>query len=302
MQVFGGYREASQKVPPLVYAIGNFDGVHLGHVSLIKRAQKIAKEHGVKCGLYTFWPHPRAVLSHAKVQLICTHQQKLRFLREQGLDYIVEEPFTHEFSLMSDQQFCDQVIAKELRAVAVVTGPNFRFGRGAMGTPAKMADCLKPLGIKHDLVPAVTVDGAVCSSSAIRQAVLSGEIDKAARLLGRPYSIVGTVVKGEGRGRTLGFATANLEPESTLIPANGVYATRVLVDGIEYAAATNIGTRPTFSDAHKIHIESHLLDFDQDIYGKRVEIFFLKKLRDERRFADVDELKKQLHLDLQSSR
>jgi len=301
MQVFGGYQDASQKVPPLVYAIGNFDGVHLGHLSLIQRAQQIAKEHGVKCGVYTFWPHPRAVLGKGNVQLICTREQKLRWLREQGVDFVIEEPFTHEFAGLSAHHFCTEVLAK-LDAVGVVTGPNFRFGHGASGTPTKMAEWLKPFGIEHELVPALTLDGLVCSSSAIRQAVLSGDVEKAKLLLGRAFAIVGTVVKGSGRGHTFGFATANLEPESTLIPAPGVYATRVIVDGNEYAAATNIGTRPTFSDAGKLHVESHLIDFDRDIYGKRVEVFFLKRIRAERKFESTEELKKQLKLDIQSCR
>lgn len=299
MQIIGGHELAVQKVPPLVYAIGNFDGVHLGHISLIKRAQEISKEQGAKCGVYTFWPHPRAVLSHASVELICTHEQKMRLFEEQGVDFVVEERFTREFSMMQGQQFCEQVVAKALRAIAVVTGPNFHFGHGAIGTPQKMAEWLKPLGIEHDLVPSVLVGGSLCSSSAIRNSIKSGQVEEASRMLGRAFSIVGTVVKGEGRGRTLGVPTANLNPESTLIPAPGVYATRVRVEGDEFVAATNIGTRPTFSTSEQLYIESHLLNFSGDLYGKKVQIFFFKKIRDEQKFATIEQLKAQIDVDLQ---
>lgn len=301
MQIIGGYQEAIRKVPPLVYAIGNFDGVHLGHVALIKEAGRLAKENNIPCGVYTFWPHPRVVLSHQNVELICTREQKMKRFEEEGIEFVIEEPFTHDFSMMTGQQFCERVIAQALRAKAVVTGPNFHFGHGATGSPEKMAQWLKPFGIKHDLVPPVMIGDKLSSSSAIRAAVKDGNVEQAALMLGRPFSVIGTVVKGDGRGRTIGVPTANLDSESTLMPAPGVYATRVRVDGVGYAAATNVGTRPTVSSSDKVHIESHLLSFTQDIYGQRIELLFLKKIRDEKKFASLDELKAQITLDLQQA-
>lgn len=298
MQIIGGYQEAIRKVPPLVYAIGNFDGVHLGHVALIKEAGRLAKENNVPCGVYTFWPHPRVVLSHQNVELICTREQKMKRFEEEGVEFVIEEPFTHDFSMMTGQQFCERVIAQALRAKAVVTGPNFHFGHGATGSPEKMAQWLKPFGIKHDLVPPVIVGDKLSSSSAIRVAVKSGNVEEATAMLGRPFSVIGTIVKGDGRGRTIGVPTANLDSESTLMPAPGVYATRVRVDGSQYAAATNVGTRPTFSRSHKVHIESHLLKFNEDIYGKKIEVSFVRKIRDEKKFASGDELKAQIAQDL----
>jgi len=250
-------------------------------------------------GVYTFWPHPRVILSHQNVELICTREQKMKRFEEEGVAFVIEEPFTHEFSMMTGQQFCERVVAQALRAKAVVTGPNFHFGHGATGSPEKMAQWLKPFEIEHDLVPSVMVGGRLVSSSAIRAAVKNGNVEEATAMLGRPFAVIGTVMKGDGRGRTIGVPTANLDSESTLMPSPGVYATRVRIDGSLYAAATNVGTRPTFSRSEKVHIESHLLNFTQDIYGRRIEVSFLKKIRDEKKFASVDELKAQIALDLE---
>jgi riboflavin kinase/FMN adenylyltransferase len=303
MQVFHGFHEAASQIPPLVYAIGNFDGVHLGHVSLLLRAREIATIHGVDYGVFTFWPHPRAVLRpSSSLQLITTREQKMRRFEELGVKYVVEQPFTMEFAVLSGNAFCKDVLALSLKAEAVVTGENFHFGHHAAGTAQKMAEWLNPYGIEHALTPSIFVNGELCSSSRIRDAVLHGKIESANAMLGRHYSLVGNVVKGAGRGKSIGVPTANLKAALTLIPAGGVYATTVRIGDKEFNALTNIGTRPTFSDCDAIHIETHLLDFDQEIYGAQMEIFFLKKIRDEKHFASIEELKKQIQDDIYAAR
>lgn len=302
MKTYHGASEAKSLIPPCVYAIGNFDGVHVGHLSLLLKAREMASLMGVAFGVYTFWPHPLLVLSpDSKLQLICTREQKMQLLQAHGVEHVIEEPFTKEFATLSAQSFAIDLIAKDLMARAIVTGENFRFGHQAMGTPAKMSEWLKPFEIECKVMPAVTVDGAVCSSSRIRQLVATGNVASAVVLLGRPYSIVGSVVKGAGRGKKLGIPTANLKSESSLIPAPGVYASLVRIGDQAklLKAATNIGIRPTFDGDKKIHVETHIIDYAKQIYGEKLEIFFVEKIRDERKFDSVDALATQIRIDIE---
>lgn len=298
MLIVNGYREGVS-LPSLVLAIGNFDGVHLGHASLLNKAKELACTQGVEFGVYTFWPHPRAVLDpKGPPQLITTREQKLACLGALGVHFVVEEPFTLEFASMAGKEFCEQVIAKSLRASAVVTGENFRFGHRAAGTPQKMAEWLSGYNIAHHLAPSVLVNGELCSSSRIRELVQKGDVERANGMLGRAFAIVGTVIRGAGRGRTIGVPTANLVPSSSLLPGAGVYATSVRIGDEVFKAATNVGTRPTFSENPELHIESHLLNFDRDIYGLEIEIFFHRKIRQEMKFESVEALRLQIQEDL----
>lgn len=305
MQIYHGHEEARGVIAPCILVIGNFDGIHLGHLSLIERARELALQMNVSVALYTFWPHPQSVLRPQSAPLLlCTRKQKLRILKECGVETLIEEPFTLEFASRSAQSFVEDILGDCIKPLAVVTGENFHFGNRALGTPEKMGDWLKPLGISYEMMPSLRVNGLVCSSSQIRELIRLGLVVEAAGLLGREYSIIGEVIKGAGRGRTIGIPTANLKPDSELVPASGVYSTRVRVgnDSTLYAGATNIGTRPTFSGLPEISVETHILGFEGNVYGQELEIFFIKKLRDERKFASAEELVSQIRKDIETAR
>lgn len=301
MKVFQGYEEAHKVVQPLVYAIGNFDGVHVGHESLLKQASLIATQNDIAFGVYTFWPHPRSVLRpQDSLPLITTREQKLERFAALGVPYVIEEPFTQAFSQISAEEFCNDIVVRHLRARCVVTGPNFHFGHKAAGDSKKMAIWLDALGVGHVLAEPVRVGDELCSSSRIRDLISAkGDVVSASHLLGRLFALVGHVVKGDGRGKQIGFPTANIEvPFSALIPAPGVYATTVRIGYTLLKAATNVGTRPTFSDSKAVVVETHILDFNEDIYDQKIEIMFERRIRDEMKFNNVAELVSQIAQDV----
>lgn len=301
MKTYQGFSQARSKIPPCVYAIGNFDGVHLGHLSLLKRAKEIAEKYKVKFGVYTFWPHPQSVLNpKATPALICTREKKMALLEQSGVEYVVEESFTRDFSRFSAREFANEILLGALDAKGIVTGENFRFGYKARGKPRILGEWLEPKGVVCDVLSPVSVDGVICSSSQIRDYVTQGKITAANRLLGRSFSLTGKVEKGAGRGKKVGIPTANLGGISTIVPSSGVYATKIKIedDSKSYIAATNVGTRPTFDGDNEIHVESHILDFSQNIYQKKAEVFFFDKIREERKFSSVRELILQIQQDI----
>lgn len=269
-----------------VIAIGNFDGLHLGHQALLQKTIQIAKKAGRPSIAYTFTPHPRKALR------LMSDAQKAEYLKDFGVDQVIFQAFTPEFASLSPADFIQKVLIDQLQATHVVVGPNFAFGTKASGN----TEMLQADGrfITHIVEP-VWVSGEICSSSLIREAIKQGDLEQAKVLLGRPYSLTGKVVKGAGRGRQLGFPTANLDVEQEVLPPLGVYATYSKTLG---KGATNIGKQPTFGATNPVHIETHFLDFNGSLYDKKIEIFFERKIRDEKKFDSIEALKKQIKQDL----
>ncbi|HKS68825.1 MAG TPA: bifunctional riboflavin kinase/FAD synthetase [Ktedonobacterales bacterium] len=291
---------------PAVLTIGFFDGVHLGHQRLIERAGVLAAERGVAAVAVTFWPHPSAILRpDAAPPLLTTLAEKLRLLGELGrLAATVVLPFDEALSRQSPEVFLD-TIAAFCRPVALVEGPDFAMGHKRAGDLAFLRAAGERRGFAVE-THEERVDGERVSSTRIRTLLRAGEAEAATRLLGRPYSLVGEVVEGDRRGRLLGFPTANLRLDArTLLPANGVYAVRVRLPGearAAHPAVCNIGVRPTFGGEPRLIVEVHLLDAAMDLYGLTLAVEVVARLRDERRFAGVDELKAQIGADAERAR
>jgi riboflavin kinase / FMN adenylyltransferase len=264
-------------------AIGTFDGVHKGHQAVIEGADTVL----------TFDPHPLEILHPAALpKLIMPFAVKRDVIEGLGVRELVVIPFDEEFAKVSAEGFIDEVLVEKLGAEHVSVGENFRFGAKAKGDPEMLAARTE---FEERVVPLVELDGEIVSSSRIRSLIAAGELDVANRCLGAPFLLEGTVVEGDGRGRTLGFPTANLVPQDDLVaPGHGVYA--AFADG--QPAAVNVGVRPTFETGRGLLIEAYLIDFEGDLYGKTLRIAFIARLRGERRFPSVEELIAQMHRDV----
>lgn len=293
----------------VVVVLGNFDGVHLGHQAVIRRALEIGQESGRKVVATTFDPHPRAVIRpESEPWLLSTPDVRRELLLGCGVDEVYVIPFDTELSQKSPEEFVNDVLLRELGASDVVVGENFRFGYKASGGVEELAATLRKSGGEAYLVPIRSVEGlpdgeAEINSSSIRALLSEGDAAGAARLLGRPYAVRGEVVYGDQRGATLGFPTANLSPDPrVLVPARGVYTGYAEVPGGKrYGACTNVGIAPTF-DRRENRIEAHLLDFEGDLYGDTVEVGFTERLRPEHKFSGLEELKAQISSDVERAR
>lgn len=283
-----------------VVAIGNFDGLHRGHQALFAHVHALARRLHAPAGVVTFAPHPVKVLAPSLAPpLILRNDEKEQGLRDAGLDVVFELAFTAHLASLQPAAFCREVLLERLGVVGVVVGEGFKFGARAEG---RFADLVSVFGDRAVAVPSVREGGYVCSSSKIRELILLGHVEAAATLLGRPYRIEGLVVRGDGRGRTIGIPTANVESGRELLPRVGVYATRaVLPDGSVAHSVTNIGLRPTFQ-GEGVRVEAHLLDRDIDLYGQRLSLDVIARVRDERRFGGVEALQTQIHLDIAAAR
>jgi riboflavin kinase/FMN adenylyltransferase len=296
---------------PLALAIGNFDGVHRGHQELVRVAAARAREIGGAAGVLTFTPHPARVFAPALAPpLIVSLERRLELLGEAGAELAIVEEFTPALAAVEAESFVRDVLAARLGAREIVVGYDFSFGRGRRGTPQLLRALGGELGLGVTVVPPVTVDGLVCSSTKVREFVLEGRVEGAALLLGRPVELQGPVVRGAGRGRALGVPTANVAPEGELVPRLGIYAARARVldatgaVASTHEAALSIGSNPTFtpSVSAPVTIEAHLLDFDDDLYGRRLRLEVLHRLRDERRFESVEALMAQIAADIADTR
>jgi len=288
-----------------VLAVGNFDGLHLGHRKILSRLLREAADKDCLSGVLTFSPHPERIFGSEKISMIQTLDQRLEGIAGLGVDLILVAPFNSEFARLSGKDFVYKVLVKKLRARSVIVGPDFRFGKGRRGDIPTLRKFGKRLWLDVLVVPPVRKKSLVVSSSAIRELLKLGHIGAANQLLGRPYDIEGEVVRGEARGRSLGFPTANIETQNEIIP-KGVFVSLVEIDGKRRRSLTNAGNRPTFpSDpgpCRPFMIEAHILDFKKNIYGSAVKLFFLKKIRDERTFHDAAELAARIRKDLEDAR
>lgn len=281
--------------------IGNFDGIHLGHKEIIETAKRRSRENSTRSCVITFDPHPQKVLGRKELSLIFPLEKRFEMLEVTGIDVAVCLNFTRELSTVSAENFIKDILLDCLRIRDIVVGPGFSFGHERKGN----VDLLRSMGETHGfntvVAEAARVDDQVVSSSAIRTLVRGGEIREANRFFGYDYYIEGVVVEGERRGRKLGFPTINLDTEWEILPKPGVYATYVrLLDGF-HESITNIGIRPTFEES-KLTVETHIFDFNNDLYGKKVGVNFVERLRDEKRFASVDELVAQIEHDVAAVR
>lgn len=290
--------------PPSVISPGNHDGVHLGHRALISAACQQAAPRGHRVVVLTFDPHPARVLApeHAP-PLLTTHARRAELLRGAGADAVVVQPFDSELASWSPERFVEELLVGRLGARGLVVGPDFRFGRKRAGD----VDTLRRLGSRHGFdvveVPPVTRDGEPVSSSNVRRALQEGDVERAAAMLGRFHDLDGVVIKGDQRGRSIGFPTANLECDPVLHPPDGVYAvvTRRLEAGAPiWQGVANLGVRPTFQAGRSVEV--HLLDVAPELYGARLRVGFVKRLRGEKRFDGLDALKAQIARDVESAR
>jgi phosphoribosyl 1,2-cyclic phosphate phosphodiesterase len=287
-----------------VLAIGNFDGIHLGHQAILRAAvQRAAKTGDVSTAL-TFDPSPRRVLRPESAPLrVSTNAQRMDWFGTVGLEAAVVLPFTLDLARLSPEQFVEQILVHGLHVRAVLVGENFRFGHKQGGDVA----LLRELGTRHgfgvEIIPPVALEGEVVSSTAIRREIASGKVTHAARLLGRPFALTGEIVAGTGTGRRFTFPTLNLKPDQELLPARGVYVTRTLLEGETKSrrSVTNVGMRPTFNGG-SLSVETHLLDFHGEVTAKRMEVRFWKRLREEKKFTGPEELRAQIAHDIAAAR
>lgn len=288
---------------PSVVTIGVFDGVHRGHRTIIGRAVRAAEERGVRSVAVTFDRHPSEVVRPgSQPRYLQTLDAKIGALLDQGVDLVLVVPFTLGFSQLTADGFVERVLAGPLQAVKVVVGTNFRFGNRAAGDVVLLTDLGRVHGYEAEAVTLLDLDGEAISSTAIREHLEAGDVAWATAALGRPYTVEGPVVRGDGRGTSIGIPTANIAVADRMqVPGNGVYAGHVTVAGERHPCVTNVGTRPTFAGEH-VTVESYLLDVDLDLYGCEAVVSFEERLRDEQRFDGPDALVAQIQADVEQAR
>jgi riboflavin kinase/FMN adenylyltransferase len=282
-----------------VLALGNFDGLHRGHIKIIERVRRVAFERGGTSLVLTFDPHPPRIIRPDKAPpLLMTLEQKVEALGKAGIQGVAIVTFTHDLSRWQPEAFVKTVLVDWLRVAEVWVGADFLFGRDRSGNFSLLRALGGQYGYRAEKIDPVRYKEFVISSTRIRRLIAEGRVDEASALLGHHFYIDGIVVRGAGRGRELGVPTANIVSANELIPPHGVYATTAIVDGVIYPSVTNIGLRPTFESTTKTTIETHILEMNADLYDKQVRLGFVQRLRDERRFPDVDALKAQIEADV----
>ena len=293
--------ELAQFLPPkeTLLTIGVFDGVHLGHKFLISKLVRLAARQNLLSCVITFRQHPRDLLSpKTKLRYLSTLPERERLLKNEGIDIVVALSFNWELAKLSARQFVS-LLQKHLKMRGLVIGPDFTLGRDREGNAALLRSLGEEMGFSVTIVAPKTIDGEVASSTVIRQALADGNMEKVTRLLGRPFSLLGKVTHGEHRGTGIGFPTVNLTVDAKMaLPPDGVYATRAYIGEEEFQAMTNIGRRPTFGDNKERTIESFILNYNQEIYGKELKIEIIQRLRDEKHFDSIEELKQQIAEDV----
>ena len=302
MKIFHGTENANI-MRPTVLTLGVFDGLHLGHQRIMQTVVERAKAVDAVATAMTFDPHPRAVLHpESAPPLLQTLDQRLANFQVLGIEQAIVIPFTREFASQPAQAFLSDIIRDRLHAKEVYLGKGFAFGKDRGGNIELLRAMSEKLGFIPDEVNEVQIRGQRISSSKIRHLLAEGRINLARRMLGRPYGVEGVIIRGNRRGHTIGFPTANLKPHNRVIPKYGVYATATLIDGSWRKSITNIGVRPTFEDTNEPSIESYIFDFDGELYGDVLRVRFLHRIRDERKFNGIEELKAQIEKDTRRAR
>ncbi|SMB94118.1 riboflavin kinase / FMN adenylyltransferase [Desulfonispora thiosulfatigenes DSM 11270] len=302
MKVFKSLESVEKENKPLVITLGNFDGVHLGHQNLISSAMEIANDIDGEVMVFTFSHHPQMILGK-KLNLINTFNHKTKLIEDLGVHKLLAPPFTKEIARLAPKQFVKDVLHDLLDAKHIIVGFNYSFGYRGEGKADDLVNLNNKYGIKTTIISPFYVENEVVSSTRIREYLLQGDIDKASQLLSYKPRLSGKVVHGNKLGRSIGFPTANLAWEKGLIiPACGVYAVEIDIGGIRYQGVLNIGYKPTVTRDKRLSIEVNLLDFSKDIYNQDLEIIFNKRLRGEKKFNNLDELKTQISEDVLKTR
>jgi riboflavin kinase/FMN adenylyltransferase len=302
MKIYREIKDFKRELKRPILTIGNFDGVHLGHQAILKKIVSRSKETGGSSVVLTFEPHPVKVIApHKDIRLITSCEERTSLISAADVDAVICVNFTKEFARQHPEDFTRDILIDKIGVSEIYVGHDYAFGKGREGT----IEYLKELGKKYnfhvDVIEPVTVNGAIVSSSSIRKLIADGNVDKAARFLGRYYTLSGVVIKGAGRGIGLGFPTANIELPSELIPKDGVYAVIVKKGKDIYNGVANIGNKPTFGN-EKFGIEAYLFDFDKNLYKKRLEISFIKRVRDEIAFKNPAELIASMRKDVKKAK
>ncbi|MDD4378016.1 MAG: bifunctional riboflavin kinase/FAD synthetase [Eubacteriales bacterium] len=301
MQIFESLDEI-KNIEPTAIALGNFDGVHLGHQKLISDAVKKAHEKEYKSGVFTFSNHPKNFLPGKKVKNILYNGEKAEIIESLGVDYLFNIEFNNDILTMDAIDFIDKLLVDKLNVKEAFCGFNYRFGHKALGNPEVLRLEGAKKGFNVNEMDAFILDGEVVSSTLIRNFIDTGQMEKCAKYMGRNYEIVGEVVVGNKLGRTLGFPTSNLMiDESMVTPPNGVYVTYCTYNGIRYPSITNVGIKPTIGK-YKKNIETHIFNFNKELYGKKIIVEFIKKTRDEKKFQGVEQLSEQVLKDCINAR
>lgn len=290
--------------PNIGLTIGNFDGVHVGHRQLLKKIKDECLSQNLLFVVVTFIPHPQKIIHPDKEHfLINSYDERRNLLESLGVDILIEMKFTRDFSTLSPEDFLSKYLLTYPNLKNFYLGYDFAFGANKMGDHDLVNSICRPYGINVEIQPKFEFSGQIVSSSLIREKLLTGKIGEVEKILERPFFLEGVVVKGEGRGKKIGFPTANIQVSPDLIiPQKGVYVTRTVYEGMNYQSVTNIGNNPTFKDTDQLHIETNLFDFNNDIYGEVLNIEFLHKLRDEKKFSTVNDLIMQIKTDVSSAK
>ena len=299
MRVFNKFSEIKSflKGRSTAIALGTFDGVHVGHQSIIRQAMALAKEHDLVGVVFTFTNHPLSIVAPDRVPVqIGDNISKAAFMEELGVDILLNVTFSEKMSRQSPEEFLD-LLCQSCNPKFLVTGPNFTFGKKGKGNSRMLSRVADEYGFVAEIGKAVQIEGRMVSSTQIRALIETGDLDKANEYLGRPFSFGGRVVHGDQRGRMIGFPTANLAiPDKRAMLPNGAYGVYVILDGVRHKGIANIGNNPTFEGCNR-RLEVHILDFKGDLYNQPLTVQFVKKLREEKKFSGVEALVKQLRLD-----
>ena len=288
------------KLPfPSAVAIGKFDGIHLGHRQLL--GEIIAKkQERMQAVVFTFNPSPNVLFSKDVEKELTSLEEKRQLFENLGVDVLVEFPLTYETAATEKEVFVKDILVNKLNAKFIVAGSDLSFGKNGEGNSTFLLEESEKYDFSVKIIDKIAYKGEIISSTLVRKAIADGDVKKARFMLGSPYLVQGVVEKGKQLGRTIGFPTVNISPEKEkLLPPNGVYKTEVIVDGRVYEAITNVGCKPTVTDDGRIFVESYLYNFMENIYGKKIEVYFLEFMRKEQKFSSVEELKKQLQTDMQ---
>lgn len=286
---------------PTVISLGKFDGIHRGHELLLEQLLK-KKREGYATVIFTFDIPPKKALEDQDAKVLTTNEEKMHMFESFGIDYLIECPFTPKVMSMEPEVFIEMLV-KSLSVKYIVAGDDFRFGRNRRGDYRMLQEYAKKLSYEAIILPKMKEEERDISSTFVREEIMAGRIERANNLLGYPYFVSGEVKHGNQIGRTIGFPTINLiPPENKLLPSFGVYITKVTIDGIVYQGVTNVGRKPTIEGNNPVGIETHILDFRQDVYDKVVIVTFIKKLRDEQKFPNLEALLEQLRLDVNEAK
>jgi len=291
-----------EKYPNPVLTIGNYDGIHIGHKRIIERVKKRAQETDGTSMLMTFFPHPVSVVKPDKILCLITPLDvRKRLISETGIDVLFVLPFNEEFRQLTPRKFVEDILVKTIAIKELIVGYDFKFGQGGKGNTDLLRQLSTEYGFFFEVVEAITFNGEKIGSNRIRKLIMDGDTNKAESFLGRPYAIEGMVTHGDGRGKGLGFPTVNLKTDYELIPKDGVYVSKIEINGKIFPSVTNIGYNPTFG-VNRRSIETHVLDYNGDLYGSYITLYFYEMIRGEIRFESIDALKERIGADIDIAR